>query len=125
MHPNGGCLPRGRPPPLGCRWVESVDDLDALDHDRLERAILRIRGHTVNGGDHSAGGLIGDLAEDRMVAVSLGVQFFITTVRTPPLNRHTLLSAVRKIDGVFDVYRITGAKDSSEPRMRRMRGPLP
>jgi len=27
---------------------------------------------------------------------------------------------VRKIDGVFDVYRITGAKDSAEPRLRRM-----
>ena len=42
-----------------------------------------------------------------------------------PGHLNTLLSAVRKIDGVFDVYRITGAKDSSEPRMRRMRGPLP
>ncbi|WP_044086804.1 RelA/SpoT family protein [Bifidobacterium bombi] len=38
-----------------------------------------------------------------------------------PQHMATLLSAVRKVDGVFDVYRITGAKDSQEPRMRKMR----
>ena len=37
-----------------------------------------------------------------------------------PQHLNTLLAAVRKIDGVFDVYRITGAKDSAEPRLRRM-----
>lgn len=37
-----------------------------------------------------------------------------------PQHMNTLLNAVRKIDGVFDVYRITGAKDSAEPRMRKM-----
>ncbi len=37
-----------------------------------------------------------------------------------PQHMNTLLSAVRKIDGVFDVYRITGAKDSSMPHMRKM-----
>ncbi|WEV59976.1 bifunctional (p)ppGpp synthetase/guanosine-3',5'-bis(diphosphate) 3'-pyrophosphohydrolase [Bifidobacterium sp. ESL0728] len=37
-----------------------------------------------------------------------------------PQHMNTLLSAVRKIDGVFDVYRLTGAKDSAVPHMRKM-----
>lgn len=37
-----------------------------------------------------------------------------------PQHLSTLLSAVRKIDGVFDAYRITGAKDSSSSRMRNV-----
>lgn len=37
-----------------------------------------------------------------------------------PQHLSRLLAAVRKIDGVFDVYRITGAKDSAEPRLRKM-----
>ena len=37
-----------------------------------------------------------------------------------PQHLNTLLAAVRKIEGVFDVYRITGAKDSAEPRLRKM-----
>jgi len=39
-----------------------------------------------------------------------------------PQHLNTLLSAVRKIDGVFDVYRLTGAKDAAQPRMRRIHG---
>lgn len=38
-----------------------------------------------------------------------------------PQHLNTLLAAVRKIDGVFDVYRLTGAKESAEPRMRKMK----
>ena len=38
-----------------------------------------------------------------------------------PQHLNTLLAAVRKIDGVFDVYRITGAKESAEPRLRKMK----
>ncbi|WP_317643706.1 bifunctional (p)ppGpp synthetase/guanosine-3',5'-bis(diphosphate) 3'-pyrophosphohydrolase [Bombiscardovia apis] len=37
-----------------------------------------------------------------------------------PQHLNTLLSAVRKIDGVFDAYRITGAKDSASSRMRKV-----
>lgn len=37
-----------------------------------------------------------------------------------PQHMNTLLSAVRKIDGVFDVYRLTGAKDSAVPHLRKM-----
>ena len=37
-----------------------------------------------------------------------------------PQHLNTLLAAVRKIEGVFDVYRITGAKDSAEPRLRKI-----
>jgi len=35
-----------------------------------------------------------------------------------PQHLNTLLSAVRKIDGVFDAYRLTGAKGSTRPHMR-------
>ena len=38
-----------------------------------------------------------------------------------PQHLNSLLAAVRKIDGVFDVYRITGAKESAEPRLRKMK----
>lgn len=37
-----------------------------------------------------------------------------------PQHLNALLVAVRKIDGVFDAYRITGAKDSSSSRMRKV-----
>ncbi|RBP99585.1 RelA/SpoT family protein [Bifidobacterium xylocopae] len=37
-----------------------------------------------------------------------------------PQHLNTLLSGVRKIDGVFDAYRLTGAKDSSSSRMRKV-----
>ena len=37
-----------------------------------------------------------------------------------PQHLNTLLAAVRKIDGVFDVYRLTGSRESAEPRLRRM-----
>ena len=37
-----------------------------------------------------------------------------------PQHLNTLLAAVRKIEGVFDVYRVTGAKDSAVPRLRKM-----
>ena len=37
-----------------------------------------------------------------------------------PQHLNRLLAAVRKIDGVFDVYRVTGAKDSAVPRLRKM-----
>ncbi|BDR53153.1 GTP pyrophosphokinase [Bombiscardovia nodaiensis] len=37
-----------------------------------------------------------------------------------PQHLSTLLSAVRKIDGVFDAYRITGAKGSTSSRMRKV-----
>ncbi len=37
-----------------------------------------------------------------------------------PQHLNTLLAAVRKIDGVFDVYRLTGSRESAEPRLRKM-----
>ena len=49
------------------------------------------------------------------VAIS---QFSFEMADPQHLNR--LLAAVRKIDGVFDVYRVTGAKDSAVPRLRKM-----
>ena len=66
--------------------------------------------------DHGVNILSGSQAtgSDR-VAIS---QFSFEMADPQHLNR--LLAAVRKIDGVFDVYRITGAKDSAVPRLRKM-----
>lgn len=36
-----------------------------------------------------------------------------------PQHLNSLLAAVCKIDGVPDVYRITGAKESAEPRLHK------
>jgi GTP pyrophosphokinase len=35
-----------------------------------------------------------------------------------PSHLASVLAAVRKVEGVFDVYRITGAKASEEPAIR-------
>ena len=66
--------------------------------------------------DHGVNILSGSQAtgSDR-VAIS---QFSFEMADPQHLNR--LLAAVRKIDGVFDVYRVTGAKDSAVPRLRKM-----
>ena len=37
-----------------------------------------------------------------------------------PQHLNSLLAAVRKIDGVFDVYRLTGARGAAQPRLRSM-----
>ena len=34
------------------------------------------------------------------------------------LHLASVLAAVRKVEGVFDVYRITGAKGAEEPSIR-------
>ena len=35
-----------------------------------------------------------------------------------PSHLTSVLSAVRKVEGVFDVYRITGARTADEPAIR-------
>ena len=84
--------------------------VEALDRPHLLSDVTRVLS------DHGANIMSGNIATgaDR-VAIS---QFSFEMADPQHLN--TLLSAVRKIDGVFDVYRITGAKDSAEPRLRRM-----
>ena len=84
--------------------------VEALDRPHLLSDVTRVLS------DHGVNIMSGNIATgaDR-VAIS---QFSFEMADPQHLN--SLLSAVRKIDGVFDVYRITGAKDSAEPRLRRM-----
>ena len=84
--------------------------VEALDRQHLLSDVTRVLA------DHGVNILSGSQAtgSDR-VAIS---QFSFEMVDPQHLNR--LLAAVRKIDGVFDVYRVTGAKDSAVPRLRKM-----
>ena len=84
--------------------------VEALDRQHLLSDVTRVLA------DHGVNILSGSQAtgSDR-VAIS---QFSFEMADPQHLNR--LLAAVRKIDGVFDVYRVTGAKDSAGPRLRKM-----
>ena len=84
--------------------------VEALDRQHLLSDVTRVLA------DHGVNILFGSQAtgSDR-VAIS---QFSFEMADPQHLNR--LLAAVRKIDGVFDVYRVTGAKDSAVPRLRKM-----
>ena len=83
--------------------------VEALDRQHLLSDVTRVLA------DHGVNILSGSQAtgSDR-VAIS---QFSFEMADPQHLNR--LLAAVRKIDGVFDVYRVTGAKDSAVPRLRK------
>ncbi|MFU0663508.1 RelA/SpoT family protein [Gardnerella vaginalis] len=89
--------------------------VEALDRQHLLSDVTRVLS------DHGVNILSGTIATgDDRVATS---QF--TFEMADPQHLTTLLAAIRKIEGVFDVYRITGAKDSAEPRLRKMeRGDL-
>ena len=84
--------------------------VEALDRQHLLSDVTRVLA------DHGVNILSGSQAtgSDR-VAIS---QFSFEMADPQHLNR--LLAAVRKIDGVFDVYRVTGEKDSAVPRLRKM-----
>ena len=84
--------------------------VEALDRQHLLSDVTRVLA------DHGVNILSGSQAtgSDR-VSIS---QFSFEMADPQHLNR--LLAAVRKIDGVFDVYRVTGAKDSAVPRLRKM-----
>ncbi|MCI1225223.1 RelA/SpoT family protein [Bifidobacterium sp.] len=84
--------------------------VEALDRPHLLSDVTRVLS------DHGVNIISGSVStgSDR-VATS---QFSFEMADPQHLNR--LLASVRKIDGVFDVYRITGAKDSAEPRLRKM-----
>ena len=84
--------------------------VEALDRQHLLSDVTRVLA------DHGVNILSGSQAtgSDR-VAIS---QFSFEMADPQHLIR--LLAAVRKIDGVFDVYRVTGAKDSAVPRLRKM-----
>ena len=89
--------------------------VEALDRQHLLSDVTRVLS------DHGVNILSGTIATgDDRVATS---QF--TFEMADPQHLNMLLAAIRKIEGVFDVYRITGAKDSAEPRLRKMeRGDL-
>ncbi|KAA8820067.1 bifunctional (p)ppGpp synthetase/guanosine-3',5'-bis(diphosphate) 3'-pyrophosphohydrolase [Bifidobacterium vespertilionis] len=85
--------------------------VEALDRPHLLSDVTRVLS------DHGVNIISGSIATGRdRVATS---QF--TFEMADPQHLNTLLSAVRKIDAVFDVYRLTGTKDSAEPRLRQMR----
>lgn len=82
--------------------------VEGLDRQHLLSDVTRVLS------DHGVNIISGSVStgSDR-VATS---QFSFEMADPQHLNR--LLASVRKIDGVFDVYRITGAKDSARPRLR-------
>ncbi|MEE1296364.1 MAG: bifunctional (p)ppGpp synthetase/guanosine-3',5'-bis(diphosphate) 3'-pyrophosphohydrolase [Bifidobacterium sp.] len=85
--------------------------VEALDRPHLLSDVTRVLS------DHGVNILSGTIAtgSDRVATSQFSFEM------ADPQHLNTLLSAVRKIDGVFDVYRLTGAKDAEQPRMRRMR----
>lgn len=84
--------------------------VEALDRPHLLSDVTRVLS------DHGVNIISGAIStgSDRVATSQFSFEM------ADPQHLNTLLSAVRKIDGVFDVYRITGAKDSAEPRLRKM-----
>ncbi len=86
--------------------------VEALDRPHLLSDVTRVLS------DHGVNILSGAIAtgSDRVATSQFSFEM------ADPQHLNTLLSAVRKIDGVFDVYRLTGATDAAQPRMRRIHG---
>lgn len=84
--------------------------VEALDRRNLLSDVTRVLS------DHGVNIISGSISTgtDRVATSQFSFEM------ADPQHLNTLLTAVRRIDGVFDVYRITGAKDSAEPRLRRM-----
>ena len=85
--------------------------VEALDRRNLLSDVTRVLS------DHGVNIISGTIAtgSDRVATSQFSFEM------ADPKHLNTLLAAVRKIDGVFDVYRLTGAKESAEPRMRKMK----
>lgn len=85
--------------------------VEALDRRNLLSDVTRVLS------DHGVNIISGTIAtgSDRVATSQFSFEM------ADPQHLNTLLAAVRKIDGVFDVYRITGAKESAEPRLRKMK----
>ena len=85
--------------------------VEALDRRDLLSDVTRVLS------DHGVNIISGTIAtgSDRVATSQFSFEM------ADPQHLNTLLAAVRKIDGVFDVYRLTGAKESAEPRMRKMK----
>ena len=85
--------------------------VEALDRRNLLSDVTRVLS------DHGVNIISGTIAtgSDRVATSQFSFEM------ADPQHLDSLLAAVRKIDGVFDVYRITGAKESAEPRLRKMK----
>ena len=85
--------------------------VEALDRRNLLSDVTRVLS------DHGVNIISGTIAtgSDRVATSQFSFEM------ADPQHLNSLLAAVRKIDGVFDVYRITGAKASAEPRLRKMK----
>ena len=85
--------------------------VEALDRRNLLSDVTRVLS------DHGVNIISGTIAtgSDRLATSQFSFEM------ADPQHLNSLLAAVRKIDGVFDVYRITGAKESAEPRLRKMK----
>ena len=85
--------------------------VEALDRRNLLSDVTRVLS------DHGVNIISGTIAtgSDRVATSQFSFEM------ADPQHLNTLLAAVRKIDGVFDVYRITGAKEPAEPRLRKMK----
>ena len=85
--------------------------VEALDRRNLLSDVTRVLS------DHGVNIISGTIAtgSDRVATSQFSFEM------ADPQHLNTLLAAVRKIDGVFDVYRLTGAKESAEPRMRKVK----
>jgi GTP pyrophosphokinase len=85
--------------------------VEALDRRNLLSDVTRVLS------DHGVNIISGSIAtgSDRVATSQFSFEM------ADPQHLNTMLAAVRKIDGVFDVYRITGAKESAEPRLRKMK----
>ncbi|MCZ4450593.1 RelA/SpoT family protein [Bifidobacterium breve] len=85
--------------------------VEALDRRNLLSDVTRVLS------DHGVNIISGTIAtgSDRVATSQFSFEM------ADPQHLNTLLAAVRKIDGVFDLYRLTGAKESAEPRMRKMK----
>ena len=85
--------------------------VEALDRRNLLSDVTRVLS------DHGVNIISGTIAtgSDRVATSQFSFEM------ADPQHLNSLLAAVRKIAGVFDVYRITGAKESAEPRLRKMK----
>ena len=84
--------------------------VEALDRPHLLSDVTRVLS------DHGVNIISGTIStgSDRVATSQFSFEM------ADPQHLNTLLAAVRKIEGVFDVYRITGAKGSAQPRLRKM-----
>ena len=85
--------------------------VEALDRRNLLSDVTRVLS------DHGVNIISGTIATGSDCVATSQFSFEMAD----PQHLNSLLAAVRKIDGVFDVYRITGAKESAEPRLRKMK----